>query len=128
MKFIDMARSVAIILMLEGHCTGALADQYRNKEYLGYAIWGQIHGWTSVLFFTVSGVIFTYLLSAHNEFAYWKNVRVRKGYKRVLQLLFWGYLIQINLKALYYTIFHGSIYDADWLQLFTCCRESDLEY
>lgn len=114
-----MARSVAIILMLEGHCTGAaLANEYRNTDYLGYAIWGQIHGWTSVLFFTVSGVIFTYLLSAHNEFSYWKNVRVRKGYKRVLQLLFWGYLIQVNLKALYYTVFHGSPYDADWLQAF----------
>lgn len=114
-----MARSVAILLMLEGHCTGAaLADQYRNQEYLAYDIWYHIHGWTSPLFFTVSGVIFTYLLSAHNEFYFWKNVRVRKGFKRVLQLLFWGYLIQVNLRSIYNYYVNGVPYNMEWMQAF----------
>ena len=90
--FIDMARSLAILLMIEGHFTGtALSHDYRKKEFLLYNIWHNIHGLTSPLFFTLTGVIFIYLLSANNSSPYFKNIRVKKGFKRVLQLLFWGY-------------------------------------
>jgi surface polysaccharide O-acyltransferase-like enzyme len=71
LKFIDMARSFAILLMLEGHFTGAaLADQYRSSEYWLYNVWHNLHGLTSPLFFTVTGLIFVYLLSANNEINY----------------------------------------------------------
>ena len=98
LKFIDMARSFAILLMLEGHFTGAaLSNEYRSNEYWLYSIWHNLHGLTSPLFFTVTGLIFVYLLSGNNEIAYLDNQRVKKGFKRVRELLFWGYLIQLNL-------------------------------
>ena len=87
LKFIDMARSLAILLMLEGHFTGAaLAGAYRKEEFILYKIWHNIHGLTSPLFFTVTGVIFVYLLSADNQISFRDNIRVKKGYRRVLEL------------------------------------------
>ena len=39
LKFIDMARSLAILLMLEGHFTGAaLAQDFRKEEFILYKI------------------------------------------------------------------------------------------
>ena len=119
LKFIDMARSVAIILMLEGHFTGAaLADQYRKSEFLLYNIWHNIHGLTSPLFFTVTGLIFVYLLSANNDLNYFENIRVKKGYKRVRQLLFWGYFIQLNLWSIIQSIYYDSKFHLDWFYAF----------
>lgn len=114
-----MARSVAIILMLEGHMTGAcLADEYRNLQSPVFNIWQYIHGITSPLFFTVSGIIFAYLLSADIRLPYLKNKRVRKGYKRVLELLFWGYFLQVNLRTVFHALTTGESYDTDWLNAF----------
>ena len=119
LKFIDMARSIAIILMLEGHFTGAaLADEYRKSEYFLYNFWHNLHGLTSPLFFTVTGLIFVYLLSANNEINYLENIRVKKGFKRVRQLIFWGYLIQLNLWSIGKSIYYGSKFHLEWLYAF----------
>jgi hypothetical protein len=119
LKFIDMARSFAILLMLEGHFTGAaLADEYRSDEYWLYSLWHNLHGLTSPLFFTVTGLIFVYLLSGSNDIAYLDNQRVKKGFKRVRELLFWGYLIQVNLWSISKSIYHGSEFYLDWLYAF----------
>jgi surface polysaccharide O-acyltransferase-like enzyme len=68
LKFIDMARSLAILLMLEGHFTGAaLGEEFRSDEFILYSIWHNIHGLTSPLFFTVTGVIFVYLLAGNQR-------------------------------------------------------------
>ncbi len=119
LKFIDMARSFAILLMLEGHFTGAaLSNEYRSNEYWLYSIWHNLHGLTSPLFFTVTGLIFVYLLSANNEITYLDNQRVKKGFKRVRELLFWGYLIQLNLWSISKSIYYGSEFHLDWLYAF----------
>jgi hypothetical protein len=116
-----MARSLAILLMLEGHFTGAaLANQYRDHSNLIFETWYFIHGLTSPLFFTVTGLVFVYLLTAEKSpsVRFWQNDRVKKGFKRVWDLIFWGYFIQINLigmvKALYYRI----PLKTDWLSAF----------
>lgn len=97
LKFIDMARSLAIIMMLEGHFTGsALHDSYRKDEYWLYDFWHNLHGLTSPLFFAVTGVVFVYLLSKNVSGPYFQNERVRKGFGRVRMLLFWGFLIQFS--------------------------------
>ncbi len=94
--FIDIARSMAILLMLEGHFVdNALMDSYRDNQYSIYRGWLFIRGFTSPMFLTITGVVFTYLLIGNNEHEYFKNIRVKKGFKRVAELLFWGYLIQI---------------------------------
>lgn len=119
LQFIDMARSLAILMMLEGHFTGAaLAPEFRKTEYLAYSIWHNIHGLTSPLFFTVTGVIFVFLLSANNTIPYFQNERVTKGYKRVLELLFWGYFIQLSIWSILKSIYYQSEFHLDWFYAF----------
>lgn len=118
--FIDFARSIAIIMMLEGHFTGAaLANEFRDNSNWLYSFWHNLHGLTSPLFFTTSGLIFVYLLTgASTDIAYFKNDRVRKGYKRVQQLFFWGYFIQLSFLSLGKDIYYGSSWHLDWFYAF----------
>ena len=93
--FIDMARTIAILLMLEGHFVhDSLSPIYANDSYPAYVTWKFIRGFTSPTFLTVTGLIFTYLLLGNEQYTFWQNMRVRKGFKRVTELLFWGYLLQ----------------------------------
>jgi len=65
LKFIDMARSIAILLMLEGHfigCTLANQDYYHNSQSPIYFAWNFVRGFTAPMFFTVTGLVFVYLL------------------------------------------------------------------
>ncbi len=111
--FIDIARSIAILMMLEGHfIVMALSDEYRGNEYFLYDIWRFTRGLTAPLFFTVSGLVFTYLL-VRNNVGFFENKRVKKGVKRSLKLILWGYALQLNLFYLlqgefsgYFFIFH----------------------
>lgn len=97
LKFIDLARSIAILLMLEGHFVDLTLDRaYRDYAYPAYAAWEYIRGFTSSMFLTVTGVVFVYLMLNNHTTAFWKNIRVKKGFKRVVELLFWGYLLQFN--------------------------------
>lgn len=118
--FIDFARSIAIIMMLEGHFTGAaLANQYRDSSNWLYSFWHNLHGLTSPLFFTTSGLIFVYLLTgAKSEQSFIQNERVGKGFKRVLELLFWGYAIQLSVHTIGKDIYYGSAWHLDWLYAF----------
>ncbi len=121
LKFIDMARSIAILMMIEGHFTGAaLAWEYRKPdEYILFKGWHLLHGLTSPLFFTVTGLIFVYLLmGSKQDVSFWKNMRVRKGGRRVLQLLFWGYFIQLNLWVIGKSIYYGTEFHMDWFYAF----------
>lgn len=102
--FIDIARSFAILLMLEGHFIDlTLGEQFRspdphfvNPDFLVYDIWHIIRGYTSPMFLTMTGMIFVYLLFGTDNKPYFGNDRIKKGFKRVLELLFWGYLLNPN--------------------------------
>ncbi len=119
LKFIDMARSLAILMMIEGHFTGAaLSTEFRKEAYLLYKIWHNIHGITSPLFFTVTGVVFVYLLSANNNVPYFENTRVKKGFKRVVELLFWGYFIQLSFWSIIKSMYYGSPFHLEWFYAF----------
>lgn len=120
LQFIDMARSIAILLMLEGHFTGsALAIQYRNEDYLLYNFWHNLHGLTSPLFFTVTGIVFVYLLTGiKSTEPFFRNSRVKKGFNRVFMLLFWGYIIQLNLWSIIKSLYYGSSFHLDWFAAF----------
>jgi hypothetical protein len=120
LKFIDMARSIAILMMLEGHFTGAALDwKYRDTDYILFKGWHLLHGLTSPLFFTVTGLIFVYLLLGSNqEISFWKNPRVKRGGRRILQLLFWGYFIQLNLWSIAKSIYYGSEFHMNWFYAF----------
>lgn len=120
MSFIDLARSIAIVLMLEGHITGELLSaEYRAENGWFYQLWRQLHGYTSPLFFTISGLVFSYLLTKEQwGIAFWKNPRIKKGLKRVLELLIWGYLLQLHLRNFVVSQWEGSSFNTDWLMAF----------
>lgn len=101
LRFIDMARSIAILLMLEGHFIDlALAPEWRQQGYWPYEIWLYIRGMAAPMFFTGTGLVFAYLLNCRHEEGFWQIVRVRKGLIRATELIFWGYLLQVNLRHL----------------------------
>ncbi|RFC54182.1 heparan-alpha-glucosaminide N-acetyltransferase domain-containing protein [Brumimicrobium aurantiacum] len=95
--FIDIARSIAILMMLEGHfIVMALTENHRGNDIFLYDIWRFTRGLTAPLFFTVSGLVFTYLLVRKKE-PFFKNIRVKKGLTRGVKLILWGYALQLNL-------------------------------
>jgi len=116
LRFIDMARAVAILLMLEGHFVDVtLAAEWRMPGNIIYDHWLHVRGMAAPMFFTVTGVIFAYLLSGATEPGFLKVHRVRRGIVRAIELFFWGYFLQVDLRLLP-RILHGE-WDP-WFQAF----------
>lgn len=116
LRFIDMARAVAILLMLEGHFVDVtLAPQFRDASHPAYIVWLYGRGLAAPLFFTVTGLIFAFLLSGAKEPGFWGVKRVRKGVLRAAEISAWAYLLQVDFKKLP-GVFRG-VWDP-WLQGF----------
>ncbi|NRA10899.1 MAG: DUF1624 domain-containing protein, partial [Crocinitomicaceae bacterium] len=97
LKFIDMARSIAILLMLEGHFIDeTLLMEVRDPSNTVYFVWQFMRHFTAPIFLTVTGLIFVYLLLKKREEGLLENRRLRKGLKRVVELILWGFLVQFN--------------------------------
>jgi len=98
LRFIDMARAVAILLMLEGHFVGlVLGDEWRIKGNRIYEAWQYCRGLAAPMFFTVTGLIFAYLLAgAPADEPFLRIKRIRRGGLRVAELMFWGYALQFE--------------------------------
>ena len=92
--FIDLIRAFAVFQMVQGHTVDALlSESYRNPENIVYATWYFMRGMTAPIFMFTAGTVFTYLFRvAKGPFS--KNVRVVKGIKRGLLLIFLGYLLR----------------------------------
>ncbi|MBC3758588.1 DUF1624 domain-containing protein [Hyunsoonleella sp. SJ7] len=95
--FIDAVRAFAILMMLQGHFIDTLIDPiFRDPENTAYAIWSYFRGITAPTFFTISGLVFMYLLLR----AYTKGddkPRIKKGLYRGLLLIAIGYSLRINI-------------------------------
>lgn len=116
LRFIDMARAVAILLMLEGHFVDVtLAPEWRIAGNPIHDAWLYLRGMAAPTFFTVTGVIFAYLLSGVRDEDFLKSQRVRRGLLRVMELMFWGYLLQVNLRMVPAWLGGGS---HTWFQAF----------
>lgn len=108
LNFVDAIRAWAILMMLQGHFISALlADEYRDKDNIFFAIWSYLRGITAPVFFTIAGFIFTLILIRNFDKG-WANPRVKKGIIRGFQLIAIGYLLQIRFGRL----FKGSINDS----------------
>lgn len=95
--FIDAVRAFAILMMLQGHfISTTLAPIYRDPNNLAYSIWLYFRGNTAPMFFTISGLIFMYLLLKANNKGN-DNPRIKKGLKRGLELIGIGYILRIPL-------------------------------
>lgn len=93
--FLDLGRSIAIIMMLQGHfVTTALDPSFKNIDvYPAYYIYAHIRGLTAPLFFTITGVVFVYLLSRDRFKPLSEAERFKKGLKRALLLFCWAYAL-----------------------------------
>jgi len=106
--FIDMARSIAILLMLEGHFISWLFENHHSMANafnirgtsgnIFFDIWHFIRGHTAPMFFTVTGIVFVFLLIDNKKIR--DNIRVKKGFKRAIELILWGYLLQMNILSI----------------------------
>lgn len=83
--------------MLQGHFIDTLLDPiYRDKSYVLYNLWSYFRGITAPTFFTISGLIFTFLLLKAKSKGE-EKLRIRKGITRGLFLIFVGYLVRIPI-------------------------------
>lgn len=98
--------------MLQGHfisltfedydvMRGAISTDGTSGSML-FDVWFQFRGFTAPLFFSITGLIFVYLLTGPNELPVWKQKRVRRGIKRAITIIAWGYILQLNYKNLSY--------------------------
>ena len=93
--FIDIVRAFAILMMLQGHFIDTLLSPiYKDPNSILFSIWSYFRGITAPTFFTISGLIFTYLLLKAKEKGD-DNLRMRKGVLRGLFLILVGYLLRI---------------------------------
>jgi uncharacterized membrane protein len=89
--FIDAVRAFAIIMMLQGHFIDTLlAPEYRNMNSFAFKLWSYFRGITAPTFFTISGIVFTYLLMKSKKKGLAPE-RIRKGLMRGLLLMAIGY-------------------------------------
>ncbi|SDS25612.1 Protein of unknown function [Formosa sp. Hel1_31_208] len=114
--FIDAVRAFAILMMLQGHFIDTLLDPiYRDESNMIYQIWSYFRGITAPTFFTISGLVFLYLLlrakSKGEDYP-----RIKKGLYRGLLLLGIGYALRIDLFGWFRGEFNGYILVVDVLQ------------
>lgn len=108
--FIDALRGYVILMMLQGHTlTLTLADEVKETGGWVYAVWHYMTGLTAPAFFFTSGLIFSYLLVRDDDAVHVQS-RLRKGVKRGLWLILLGFVLQLNLRALWEFVFVGSDY------------------
>lgn len=124
LKFIDIGRSIAIILMLQGHFITLTFKDYKilqttliktgTSGYILFDWWVKLRGFTAPLFFTITGLVFVYLLTKHEKpnerISFFKLPRVKKGIRRSISILLWAYALQINLKYIGYYL-RGNLND-----------------
>lgn len=95
--FIDVVRAFAILMMLQGHFIDTLlAVEFRDPNSIIFSIWQYFRGITAPMFFTISGLIFTYLLYKAQDRGT-AAVRIRKGISRGFMLIGVGYLLRIPI-------------------------------
>jgi uncharacterized membrane protein len=113
--FIDALRAFAIIMMMQGHFVDTLLDpEYRESGTI-YDVWNFLRGMTAPVFFTISGFVFIYLLLKTSDSTQsW--IRIKKGIKRGLLLIFLGYLLRVPLLGWLFGDFNNYFLIVDVLQ------------
>ena len=90
--FLDALRAFAILMMLQGHfISGILDPVLKDSQNNFYSFWLYCRGFTAPIFFTVTGWI-VYFLLLKNTTQGLRNPRIKKGLKRGVELILWGYL------------------------------------
>lgn len=115
--FIDVLRAYAILMMLQGHFVDTLlAPAFRNPESIVFSTWSFMRGMTAPVFFTVTGLVFIYLMMRDGR-PLSENTRVNKGLRRGLFLVGVGYLLKFNFLAFLKGYISSWFWAADVLQV-----------
>ncbi|SHH63573.1 heparan-alpha-glucosaminide N-acetyltransferase domain-containing protein [Winogradskyella jejuensis] len=115
--FIDAVRAFAILMMLQGHFIDTLlAPEHRDMSHVAYRIWSYFRGITAPTFFTISGLIFTYLLLKAKE-KDTEKYRMRKGLNRGIMLIGIGYLLRAPFLSWFTGHFNTYFLVVDVLQI-----------
>ena len=110
--FLDFMRVLALFMMIQGHTTYDFLDlAIRNGKSPGINLWSSFRGYTAPFFMIVSGTVFTYLMLTQERLD-GSNPRMKAGAKRIVTLLFWGYLLNFPLYVI------GKIFTKEGLDQF----------
>jgi uncharacterized membrane protein len=94
LAFIDVSRSLAMLLMVQAHVCDTLLDQALKSTPFFQDYW-LLRGLTAPLFFTISGFAFVVASDPHwEDYGRW-SVRLLKRLRRVGALLLIGYFLQV---------------------------------
>jgi uncharacterized membrane protein len=108
--FIDLARTLAVVLMLYGHTvTALLAPEYRAGTW--YDIWQFQRGLTSCLFLLLSGFAFSIATARHWSSHQHLSRRVVVRTRRFLLFVFLGYMLHFPV-ATFGDLAHAT--DVQW--------------
>lgn len=114
--FIDAVRAFAILMMLQGHFIDTLlAPEFRDPTNIAFSTWSYFRGITAPIFFTISGLIFTYLLIKAKK-RQQENERMRKGIMRGLLLIGIGYALRAPIFQWFEGVFTSYFLVIDVLQ------------
>lgn len=102
--------------MLQGHFIDTmLVPKFRDLNNVAYAIWSYFRGITAPTFFTITGLVFCYLLFKAEQKGETKK-RLKKGLTRAVMLLVVGYSLRVNLKDWFNGYFNTYFLTVDVLQ------------
>ncbi len=103
-------------MMLQGHFIDTLLNPiYRDNSNVVYQIWSYFRGITAPTFFTISGLVFLYLLLKAKDKGDDKP-RIKKGLYRGLLLIGIGYALRIDVIGWLTGNFNDYIFVIDVLQ------------
>lgn len=102
--------------MLQGHFIDTLLNPiYRDESNIAYQIWYYFRGITAPTFFTISGLVFLYLLLRAKDKGN-DNIRIKKGLYRGLLLILIGYALRVNVFSWFDGEFSSYVFVIDVLQ------------
>jgi uncharacterized membrane protein len=98
--FIDLARAIAVILMVAGHTSSALIGlSYREGRW--FDLWTFQRGLTSALFLLLAGFAFSIATTRHWASHLRVSPQVLKRARRFAMFVLLGYVLHIPMRPLY---------------------------
>jgi len=114
--FLDAVRAFAILMMLQGHFIDSLLNPiYRDTTNPIYNLWSYFRGITAPVFFTITGLVFVFLLLKAKEKGTDKE-RIKKGLNRGILLIGLGYALRFSFFSLMYGQVNMNFLQVDVLQ------------
>ncbi|WP_272024019.1 heparan-alpha-glucosaminide N-acetyltransferase domain-containing protein [Olleya namhaensis] len=114
--FLDAVRAFAILMMLQGHFIDSLLNPiYRDTSNTVYNVWAYFRGITAPTFFTITGLVFVFLLLKAKEKGT-ERERIKKGINRGLLLIILGYALRFSFISLMYGQVNMNFLQVDVLQ------------